>query len=332
MPQDKTHRRMCFTIFGEQRIATAIPGLEKYDKTKCRYLVVQTEVCPETKRLHLQGFIHFKQGTRRTAFYKMVGLPESDHCYCAEAKGSDEDQDYCEKFNSRLEGPGYWSLTHGQPVPGYGKRTDLIEYRDDIRAGMNDKELNDKHPHQMAKFPRFLETVRNENPRKRKYTDPPPTVKCYWGKAGAGKSYACCEEDPNLYKKRPGKWWPGYKNGQNVLFDEFNPNDYSIYDTLTLLDGIDLTGEVKNGERNLYYDKIWLTSNQPPENWYLNAPPEQQAALLRRFTEIRHFTVVHPLCRGGPIYTEQKEDGSFAVRGVRGRSPCSAAEPPGSQN
>lgn len=87
------------------------------------YIVFQKEQCPETKRIHFQGFVTF---CTRTSLAKAKKLIEKGHLEIARDIGAAIE--YCKKEESRLAGP--WE--HGTP-PKFG-RVDLDEARIKIKA------------------------------------------------------------------------------------------------------------------------------------------------------------------------------------------------------
>jgi len=86
----------------------------------CRYLVWQEEVCPDTGRIHWQGYVEFFRSQRMAAVKKIFG----DTVHVEPRRGTaQEADDYCSKDDTRL--PGATVTRLGVRSAGAGARTDL---------------------------------------------------------------------------------------------------------------------------------------------------------------------------------------------------------------
>jgi len=108
-------------------------------------------------------------------------------------------------------------------------------------------------------------------------------VKVYWGPTGTGKSRTAWDEaGMDAYPKDPrSKFWCGYLNQCNVVLDEFR-GGIDISHMLRWLDRYPICVEVKGGSRPLKAQKIWITSNIHPRDWYPELDTATVEALLRR--------------------------------------------------
>lgn len=111
----------------------------------------------------------------------------------------------------------------------------------------------------------------------------------YWGATGTGKSRRAWREGGvDSYPKDPRtKFWCGYQNQRNVIIDEFR-GDIDISHMLRWLDRYPVRVEIKGSSVPLYAEKIWITSNVHPAQWW----PQLDAATLEAFyrrVEITHF-------------------------------------------
>lgn len=108
---------------------------------------------------------------------------------------------------------------------------------------------------------------------------------CYvfWGATGTGKSRRAWEEAGiNAYSKDPrSKFWCGYQAETNVVIDEFR-GGIDISHILRWLDRYPVRVEIKGSSKPLTAEKIWITSNLNPSDWYPDADAETVAALRRR--------------------------------------------------
>lgn len=112
----------------------------------------------------------------------------------------------------------------------------------------------------------------------------------YWGRTGAGKSRLAWDEATfDAYPKDPNtKFWDGYVGQQHVVIDEFR-GSISISHLLRWFDRYPVIVEIKGSSCVFKAEKIWITSNLSPDDWYPDLDSETKAALRRRFTKVVHF-------------------------------------------
>lgn len=111
----------------------------------------------------------------------------------------------------------------------------------------------------------------------------------FYGRTGTGKSRRAFDEAGELpYVKDPrSKFWCGYRGESNVIVDEFR-GGIDISHILRWLDRYPVRVELKGSSAPLKAEKIWITSNIHPLNWYPDLDSETKQALLRRL-EITEF-------------------------------------------
>lgn len=127
------------------------------------------------------------------------------------------------------------------------------------------------------------------------------TKECYvfWGRTGTGKSRRAWDEASfDAYPKDPAtKWWCGYSGQPNVVLDEFRGQigishllRYELHTfTNRWLDRYPCLLESKGSTCVSRVEKVWITSNLSPDEWYPDLDSETKAALNRRFTLIEYF-------------------------------------------
>jgi len=107
----------------------------------------------------------------------------------------------------------------------------------------------------------------------------------YWGEAGCGKTRKAVEENPDHYiltTDGEGKvWFDGYAGEKTLILDDFYGGIKYSY-LLRLLDGYKCRLEVKGSFTYAMWDKIIITSNKPPNDWYHHG---LTPALKRRLTK-----------------------------------------------
>lgn len=114
----------------------------------------------------------------------------------------------------------------------------------------------------------------------------------YYGPTHTGKSHRCWAEAgiEDTYIKNPRtKFWDGYRGQKHVIIDEFRGNIDISY-ILTWLDRYPCRIEIKGGAVDFQAEKIWITSNLHPEEWYPGLDSETKEALLRRVSVERMDT------------------------------------------
>lgn len=96
-----------------------------------QYCVYQTEVCPETKRRHLQGFVQLKNRKRFNTVKLILGHDQIHLEPVAKNSSPQQAANYCKKVDTRVEGPqDEW----GELI-SKGARTDLINLKRRIDEG-----------------------------------------------------------------------------------------------------------------------------------------------------------------------------------------------------
>lgn len=115
-------------------------------------------------------------------------------------------------------------------------------------------------------------------------------VYVFWGRTGTGKSRRAWEEATfGAFPKDPcTKWWCGYTGQTHVVIDEFR-GQIGISHLLRWLDRYPVVLESKGSSCVSRMEKIWITSNLSPDEWYPDLDEETKSALRRRFTQVIHF-------------------------------------------
>jgi len=122
----------------------------------CTYYTFQTEICPTTRRRHVQGYVCLKQRMRLVTFVRKF----PSH---VERRNGTHSQavSYCQKEETR--DPEQNIVTYGEePVSEQGARGDIASFRDAILSGASNWVLLEQYPGLMAKYPKFLHMVRHE--------------------------------------------------------------------------------------------------------------------------------------------------------------------------
>jgi len=112
-------------------------------------------------------------------------------------------------------------------------------------------------------------------------------VNGYYGPTGSGKSRRAWEEAGiDAFPKDPRtKFWDGYRGQTHVVIDEFR-GGIDISHMLRWLDRYPVVVEVKGSSTVLKCEKIWITSNLHPQDWYCGLDSGTVLALLRRMNVV----------------------------------------------
>lgn len=264
-----TARHWCFTSFEQ----TDIDEENKH----FRYCIQGIEICPKTKRQHMQGYIELKSPVRMSTVKKIIGS-ESAHLE-PRVKSREQARDYCKKEGNFKE-YGIWELEQG-------KRNDLLKVYQNIKDGKKITEIMDSNPSEYIKYSRGIDKMHSllQKPKveeKNNYF--------LYGKSGSGKTRTVytLHDVNDIYNKPAGKWWDGYTGQKVVLLDDIGRDDYKIVDLLKWLDRYPIQVEIKGGMTYLTPKIIYITSNLTIEELFGNN--EHTSALKRRLTTLIQFS------------------------------------------
>lgn len=148
-----SQRSWCFTSF--ELDENQFPKFPTFIPEEIRYIVYQVEQCPETGKLHIQGYVEFP---KKITMKKAQSILQLKTAHLEKRRGTrDEARIYCMKEESRRQGPyefGDW-LAGGQ-----GARTDLHKILDNISQGKSDYEMMYEDPELFKENMRFIKTAR----------------------------------------------------------------------------------------------------------------------------------------------------------------------------
>lgn len=263
-----------------------------------RYIVIGTEICPSTGRMHSQIYVEFNQPVTRGQAQTYMNAPKA---HCEPRKGTREQaRDYCMETLAR---PATETMLREGRAPGktlsyiewgdwdkggQGARSDIVDLRSDIQLGMSDVELYEKHT-AMWRHDRaarnyrmvLLEKQYKEEGWKKK------NVEIFYGPTGTGKTRRAIEEAGENYFMKfraTGEWWDGYAGEDTIILDEFDGGASKMTAILQLCDGYYAKLPIKGGFIVMKPRKIIFTSNSDPAHWW-NCSDEHWDAFLRRVTK-----------------------------------------------
>jgi len=345
---EKVHRKggarrdWVYTIFGKDGTDTwTLRGnLETLHETAIlgiTFHVFQYEICPTTKRRHIQGFISFESKKRFGTVQKL--LPPGVHL--EPRRGSVRAAtDYCRKEETRDPAHLDYQFTFGnepEEEPGQGSRTDIAAIKTLLDNGGTMKEVAD---FDFAYYIRCYKGLQHYANLKSKPRHHKTKVFCFIGETGTGKSYAV-DAFKDSYWVPPGTgntvWYDGYEPNyhKTIIFDEFSGSWCKWRELLRITDKYPSLVNIKGGHVDLKPLAMVFTSNYDVENWYNIKKVPDPAPFLRRIDYLwRYYGRYSPrvpdevkqwVDRTDHVFLDALEIHSFAhcVKGDPAYHPCS---------
>lgn len=227
-------RDWCFTVFDMERF--------NFVEEKIKYVIWGREICPETKRKHLQCYAIFKKTIRIKGAQEALGIGKSH----MEMKRGTRDQAraYCMKDNDYEEFGSFDPIT----------KEDL--FRKSIPF------LKANYPEFYCRYHKGLDRLQDKGIKWRDIS-----VTWLWGEPGVGKTrFVMGMED--VYKiDDPYEWWDGYEGENILLIDDFDRGTIPRKRLIHILDGYQLRLPIKGAFTYANWTKIFLTSNHDPRQW-----------------------------------------------------------------
>lgn len=242
----------------ETGIRTWVPSAQ------AKYIVYQHEV-GENGTPHIQGYVQLINKKRLNG---MKGLQPRAHW--EKRRGTHEEAEaYCTKADSRAQADAE-PYRDGVPTRGAGQRNDLLALKEAVDGGASEVQLWDEHFGTMVRHDRAIKrytVIKRQNARTW-HTN--TTV--YWGPSGTGKSRRALHDggtDAFWLPKPTGQtlWFDGYDGHKTVVIDEFY--GWIARDQLQrMCDRYPLLVQTKGGTVPFVAEKIIITSNQHPRDWW----------------------------------------------------------------
>lgn len=253
-----------------------------------RYFCAQVEQCPNTMNLHVQGYIVFNAAKTMSAVKKLIG----NSIHLEPRRGSDQEAvDYCSKEDTRVTEPVEWGERLHQ-----GVTSDLHSVCSAIMKGeiKSQDELISQAPSTYCRNRNGLRDILGASIKKRTKAFRTLTVEIYYGEAGTGKTRKAYEENEFLYSLEQSAngqdvWFDGYEGETVLLIDDFYGWIRFAF-ILKMLDGYRLKLPVKGSYTWAEWDKVIITSNSAPWEWYRWSENMNWGAFQRRITKVVHFT------------------------------------------
>lgn len=286
----------CFTCY----------DLNKYDEWKTMelksivYMCYQEECCPSTGKLHLQGYLEYKN---ETTMMKIKKCLNSNEVHLEPRKGTKlEAKNYCCKSETKTK--EFVELGDNTIFEStQGTRNDIKDLYELIKDGKTDYELQEFNPSAYGKYYKGLERMRNNLLSKDCGKFENINVNIIYGKAGCGKTSYIYEKhgQDNCFKLEKGNgdniWFDGYKGEKVLIIDDFY-GWIKYSKMLNFLDGYKMRLEIKGGVTYSNWNHIYITSNESPDKWYKQG---LTPALKRRINTVFNMKEI------GKLFVETKK-------------------------
>ncbi len=239
-------------------------------------MIMQNEICPTSKKLHIQGALWFENAKTFTATKAL--FPERVHLEIARGTAR-KNRVYCTKRESRATGVHEMSFESGT-MPRQGQDGVFGEMMADVMTH-TEGWMWINYGEDFGRSLRTLREYRNTMTEARAWQT---VTTVYYGVTGVGKSRRAIQEaGPDAYfmiAHQEGRpiWIDGYHGQKNVIIEDYSGGiGYRLF--LRMLDRHPVTMEIKGGQAAWIPIRIWITSNKHPQDWY---GAEDYAPLKRR--------------------------------------------------
>lgn len=282
-------RGWCVTVY-----AGTMPDLigaeEVFRQCSATYCVFGREVCPETSRNHLQGYLYFRNNKTKQGIIDLF-WPYSP--YIVRANGTlAKNREYCIKDGSFEE----FGDIPVSPSERFHAARSLAQDGDVEQV---EDELYLKYYsalHKMAEKA-LLDRV----------MEPLTVLQNIWisGPSGVGKSESWPQifGRDNVFEKDPSKWWNRYKSQPIVVLSDWQPQDFvkNIAMIKNLADIRPVSAQVKGSYIQIRPRHVVVSSNFTLRECFAGLNADQyQIPVCRRFVEINLFKCSYPadcVCR-----------------------------------
>ncbi len=273
MPKKKKHvkkqRKVIITDWmkEDKDQEAALARWQSLKQSQIRYMVYQVEEGKE-KKAHIQGFIHFH---KTVALSTIKSRLKSQSIHVEWVRSDEHAAEYCCKEEGRLWGPAQVGTR-----PDYAKKevspTEELVYM--VKQGLTNAQIAEEAPWAILRHSRGIAELRYAHLEAKAGQFRQVEVILLTGDAGTGKTaYAIdqSEKDGGYFKPDLSKkdiWFNGYQGQKNLILDDFRGKSTSFDNLLRLLDGHKLELPIKGGHTYALWERVWITSNQTPDEWY----------------------------------------------------------------
>lgn len=262
------HRSWCITWNNYD-----LDSINALKDLKSEYLIIGDEV-GALGTPHLQAYVRLTNGVSFKAISKKL---KGSHIELA--MGTDiHNKDYCSKQTVLWES--------GTPSE-QGKRTDIQRVHDLVKDGATMRDIIPSARSMQSIKVAQTNLVYFEPRRSWK-----PTVYWFHGHTGTGKTRMAHQLFPDAWTNMGNaKWFEGYDAHEDVIFDDFSPDQIPYKNLLRLLDRYPYRVECKGGSRQFLARNIVITSSSSPHLLF-SLENQHGNELIRRIDKTLEFPCV----------------------------------------
>lgn len=269
-------RNYCFTDFKNINFDFYEKIYNEY-KDIIRYICVGIEICPKTKKQHIQGWIQFFN-KKRIGGVKRCLNNKSLHCESMRGTAFDNDK-YCSKDKKFKKFGAFIKQGH---------RSDLEKIKKDIKDGASKEEIMDNNFELYCRYRNGINDYMEIINKKKCAEFRKVKVEYLHGETGTGKTRHAMKKAKFKICANDLKWWDGYNGEKCIVIDDYD-NDVNITKMLNILDGYQLRLPIKGGFTYANWNKVYITSNLDPDELHIHAKKKHRDALFRRITKVCRF-------------------------------------------
>lgn len=256
------------------------------------YFVYGFEVGEKCKTPHLQMFIYFKNA-------KTFDVMCKKYCKVKPTEWSQmRTNEYdCAKYCKK---DGDYKEFGTPPKQNQGRRVDLEDVYKKIKEGATFSDIAEYAPGLAQRYANGIDRLIREQYNKPRTES--PNIYWIWGESGSGKTYSVTNglKPDDYYMKANNRWWDGYQQQDNVIFDEYNAW-MSIEDLNMLISPHRYLVEVKGGTIHFNSKNVYIISAAPPHELYKNKVTGKQFKQFWRriMNNVYYFSSDHQVFKDG---------------------------------
>lgn len=297
MSKDSMSRKYLITINNPEDHNQTQNTLKEITESKFKSLIyycMSDEVGGETNTYHTHLYIQFKNPVRFSTIKKAFTSAHID-----KARGTaQQNRDYVfkeGKWQSNTKAETNLRDTHYQhgdiPIEKQGKRSDLEDLYNDIKAGMTNAQILESNPSHLERLSHIDKVRKTVLEEKYKNTWRDLTVCYIHGQTGTGKTRSIMElyGYENVYRVQDYTHpFDSYNQQPVILFDEFN-GGIKIREMLNILDGYPLELKSRYANKVACFGKVFILANNPIDSLYQTEQQDEVVvwhAFLRRIHSV----------------------------------------------
>lgn len=275
-------------------------------ETDIRYLGYQLEQCPDTGKIHIQAYVEFYKKIRLTQLKQRLG-DEALHAeirrgcrvdarnYAIKEDTPWFDANYPQWAASGARLVGTDAVEIGRFATNQGTRSRLDGAKDLIDEEATELEIFEAFPDVYLRYSTGIRRARALKAQSRCNKYKPIEVNVIYGDPGSGKTRSIYEIEGEencyipTYSASANKYWfDGYDGHKVLVINEFYGQCRTSI-IQNLWDNYRIQVETKGGLTVSNWDKIYVTSNVHPKEWYHSwetVPKSVEDSIIRRINTI----------------------------------------------